>query len=61
MLKSNFLGVGGDGHQLSFGELAASWVSMLKFRFIGVYLPLSLRDYARELVSGGNLFEAQRV
>jgi hypothetical protein len=56
MLKSNFLDVGGDKHRLSFGKLAASLVSVVKFRFIGVYLPTSLRDYARESVPAGNFF-----
>jgi hypothetical protein len=59
ILKSNFLDVGGDKHRLSFGKLAASWVSVVKFRFIGVYLPTSLRDYARESVPAGNFFGAQ--
>jgi hypothetical protein len=54
-----FLVLAATGTCCPFGELAASWVSVVKFRFIGVYLPPSLCDYARESVAAGNLFEAQ--
>jgi len=57
--KQFFLVLAATGTGCPFGELLQAGFPWSKFRFIGVYLPASLCDYARESVAAGNLFEAQ--